>query len=241
MLDEVKEIAKKVLMLPNCWSGCDNFLWERSQRLVNNISLIARLQEVVEKSPDLDHFALTSAAYFNEAGLASFLKPEKNNPVPVIPNLTAAGNDHFVYLSTEIVNEQLSSFVQKQTIDKINAIIIQSYENEKKIPEAIILSDARNLDDMGVVGIFNDLKNYFFAGKGVSNLLQSWESKIDYAYWQSRLDESFHFEAVREIARKRLYAAHFFMKQLKLEARGLDIEKFIKCQKKTKDNQDKAL
>jgi hypothetical protein len=232
MLDRIKEIAKNALMLPASWCERDNFLWERSQRLVNNVNLIASLQEVIDKQTDFDRLSLTSAAYFNEAGLASFLKSEKNAPLQVIPSFSVAGNDHLIYLSTEVVIEQLKSLIPMQTINKINSVIVHSYENGQKDPEAIILSDARNLDDMGVVGIFNELKNYLFAGKGINHLLKSWDSKIDYAYWQTRLDESFHFETVREIARKRLYAAHFFMKQLKLEVCALDIEKFIKHQKK---------
>jgi hypothetical protein len=245
MLDEVKEIAKKVLMLSSYRCENDNFLWERSQRLVNNISLILSLPEVAEKAPELDKFSLTAAAYFSEAGLATFLKSEmgptnpkngvrgsqKNSPLKVIPNLSAAG-DYMVYQATEVLNEHLKDLVEKKIIEKISAIIIQSYENGQQSPEAMVLSDARNLDDMGVVGIFNDLKSYFFAGKGINNLLKSWDSKIDYAYWQSRLDESFYFDSVREIARKRLYAAHFFMKQLKIETRALDVEKFIKRQRK---------
>jgi hypothetical protein len=46
----------------------------------------------------------------------------------------------------------------------------------------MILSDARNLDDMGAAGILNELRRLISSGKGISDALLSWERKIGYRY-----------------------------------------------------------
>ena len=89
----------------------------------------------------------------------------------------------------------------------------------------MILSDARNLDDMGVVGIFSEFRRNVIEGKGVCDALQIWKRKVDYRYWQARLKESFRFEQVRKVAEQRLSAAECFMNQLKAEAEARDVER----------------
>ena len=88
----------------------------------------------------------------------------------------------------------------------------------------MILSDARNLDDTGAVGIFNEFRRFVSRGKSTSDALQGWKRKIDYGYWQARLKEDFRFDAVRKLAERRLAAAEYFMKQLKVENTAKDLE-----------------
>ena len=87
----------------------------------------------------------------------------------------------------------------------------------------MVLSDARNLDDMGMVGIFNEMRRYVVHGRGVSEALASWKRKLDYDYWKARLRESFRFDSVRQIAQQRLQGAEQYMKQLELENRAGDL------------------
>jgi HD superfamily phosphodiesterase len=89
--------------------------------------------------------------------------------------------------------------------------------------EAKILSDAQNLDDMGIVGIFSLLRNSSLRGKGPSDVLRSWKKKIDYGYFQARLKESFHFESVKRIAKKRFELTENFMSRLQDECSAKDI------------------
>jgi hypothetical protein len=58
----------------------------------------------------------------------------------------------------------------------------------------------------------------------VGDILRSWKRKIDYRYWQARLEEGFRFESVRKLAERRLCAAEEFMEQLKAEAQGRDLK-----------------
>ena len=94
--------------------------------------------------------------------------------------------------------------VEDARIEKINRIITESGDRSSRMQEAMILSDSRNLEDMGAVGIFNELRESITGGKGVSEVVSSWQSKIDYRYWQARLEKSFRFTSVRELAGQRL-------------------------------------
>ncbi|MCF7955048.1 MAG: hypothetical protein K9M75_04535, partial [Phycisphaerae bacterium] len=96
-----------------------------------------------------------------------------------------------------------------------------------KLAEARILSDGRGLEDMGAVGIFNEFRKYAFHDNGPTDSLVGWKRRVEYRYWQSRLDESFSFESVKKIAKRRFATAETFMNQLADENSGRDIEEMI--------------
>ena len=129
--------------------------------------------------------------------------------------------------STQVVSDKLSGALAGPKIDKINKIIIESGDRFTDMVEAKILSDARNLDDMGAVGIFNEFRRYVVHGKGASDVLESWKKKVDYRYWQARLKESFRFESVRKLAAQRFSAAEYFINQLTVENSAKDLEEII--------------
>ena len=223
-LDTVRERAKDALIIPIPKSGSDDFLWDRARRLVRSVEYICRLPELTEASLSVNRFCLTAATYFSNTGLAHYLKAEKTAPKPA--NFNAYDNG-LLDISTEIVAEKLADVIEKTKIEKINAIIVESGNRLAKRTEAMILSDARNLDDMGAAGIFNEFRRLTCQGKGVYEVLQIWKRKIDYRYWQARLKKSFRFEAVRKLAQRRLAVAEHFMNQLKVEAEALDMQEWI--------------
>jgi hypothetical protein len=110
---------------------------------------------------------------------------------------------------------------------KIRQIIRESGFGRAEMKEAMILSDARNLDDMGATGIFSEFKRYVMGGKGVGEAINLWRVKMDYRYWEARLKDSFHFESVRRLACQRVEAAERFMRQLEEEHTGVDIAKIL--------------
>jgi hypothetical protein len=192
--------------------------------LVLNVKHISRLPELVQDGLPIDNFCLMPATYFSDSGLARYFstrKAEKGG--------AAAGNitrSDLLSFSTEVVEEKLGGLLDKRRIEKINRIIVESGSNFTKLTEAMILSDARNLDDMGAAGIFSEARRHAINGKSISDALQDWQRKKDYQYWQARLAESFRFKAVRRIAQRRLSAAEYFMSQLNAENRAHDLEGF---------------
>jgi len=223
-IDVIREMAQQVLTVPTLAGTADNWLWDRAQRLVRNVEHICRLPELAEANLAVDRFCLTAATCFSDAGFARYADPEDTAARLVLADVTLGDLLDF---STQIVSDKLSGALAGPKIDKISRIIIESGNRFTDMTEAKILSDARNLDDMGAVGLFNEFRRYVVHGKGASDVLDSWQRKVDYRYWQARLKEGFRFESVRKLAAKRFSAAKYFMDQLGAENSASDLEKMI--------------
>jgi len=220
-LDVVRDIAKQILMAPTFTAKPDNSLWDRAERLVRNVEDICRLPELTKAGPQIDNFCLVTATYFSDAGLVGSGKSKRATAKLFCPGSNGNG---LLESSADVVSQKLKGVLEEAKIQKINKIITESGNRFTRWIEARILADARNLDDVGAVGIFNELKRHIIDGKGVSDVVASWERKLDYGYWQARLKEGFHFEFVRRVAEERLSRADSFMKKLRSENEARDLE-----------------
>ena len=72
------------------------------------------------------------------------------------------------------------------------------------LDEARLLADVVNLDDFGITGLLLQTIYLCRAGGGVTQVGDGLEKREQYGYWGARLKEGFHFEPVRQIARRRL-------------------------------------
>lgn len=223
-LDVIREMAHQVLQVSTLTGTIDNSLWDRTQRLLRNVEHICRLPEVRQMETPIDRAALLSATYFADAGFARYADAEDTSARMVLADLSYSELQDF---SAQVVTDKLSGAIPGPRIDKINKIIVESHNRFTRMPEAMILSDARNLDDMGAIGIFNEFRRYVMHGKGATDALVSWKRKIDYRYWQARLKESFRFTSVRDLAQRRFAAAEYFMNQLAVENNARDLEEMI--------------
>jgi hypothetical protein len=218
-LDTIRDLARQTLIVPTVASEPDSFLWYRAERLVRNVEHICGLPELLKAGLQTDRFCLMSATYFSDAGLACHL--ESNNRTA---DLTLSNGNGLLEVSAELATKKLAGIIEKIKIEKISSIITESGSHLTQRTEAMILSDARNLDDMGAVGIFNEYRRFVIGGKGICGVLQSWRKKTDYGYWQARLKEGFKFEQVRKLAERRLATAEYFINQLKAETQAQDVE-----------------
>jgi hypothetical protein len=223
-MDIIREIAQQVLIVPTISGEKDNYLWDKAQRIVRNVEHICRLGEITSKNLSVDRFCLTGAAYFCDSGFARYSDAEDLSARLVLADISASD---LVDFSTQIVADKLSGALAGPKIDKINKIITDSIDRSTNMSEAMILSDAKNLDDIGAVGVFNEFRRYVIHGKGVSNALESWKRKVDYRYWDARLKESFRFDCVRKLAEQRFENVSVFMNQLSTENSAKDIEELI--------------
>lgn len=222
-LKRVMDIAYQVLTTPTPKGGPDTSLCDRAERLAANAEFICLLPELTDTNRQIDYFCLTVAAYFCDTGPASLIKNGKNQETPGVFD---ANSSRFLELSADIAAKKLETHLQPAKIEKIATIISESADHFTTMTEAMILSDARNLDDMGAAGVFNEIKRSAFAGKGLTGFVKSWRKKVDYGYWQARLQDGFHFDSVRRIAEQRLYSAETFITQLDTEIQAADIKEF---------------
>jgi len=223
-LDTIRDLAKQALTVATLPNGLDNYLWDRAQRLLRNVEHICRLPELTKGGSQIDHLCLVAATYFSDAGLVGYL--EKADGPGRLPAANENGNG-LLEFSADVAEEKLAGAVEEARVEKISRIITESGSRFTRMVEAMILSDARSLDDMGATGIFNEFRRGAIGGKSVGDAVQSWKRKIDYKYWQARLKEGFRFEAVRKLAECRLQTAEQFMKQLKVENAAEDLGELL--------------
>jgi hypothetical protein len=224
----IKEIAEQLLVVPTLKGTPDRYLIDRAYRILRHCGNIAQLNEV--RCFQIDHDCLNVASLFRDAGFARYASQEDRVARMVLADLTDADMRDF---SAQLVQENLSELLNPRQRERICSIIMESGSRKTSLVEAMILADARNLEDMGATGIFNELRRYVVHGRGVTEALVSWKRKIDYDYWNARLREGFRFESVRKLAQQRMQTALGFMEQLERENKAGDLEELLLSQNLT--------
>jgi hypothetical protein len=89
-------------------------------------------------------------------------------------------------------------------IDQTTQLLIQVHQRTPGSEQARLLADALNLEDFGVAGLIAQAIMLARQGGGIMQVADGCEKREQYGYWDARLKDGFHFEQVRQIARKRL-------------------------------------
>ena len=218
-LKEIEQLAKKLLTTKAQNARPDNYLFARAIRLTASIEKICSTDELTAQNLSIDRFCLAVAALFSDTHLVHSKTAQS----------TLADSDRTINFTAaaKFLAEYLAGCLIPQRIEKINKIIAESYISRTKMTEAKILSDARSLEDMGIIGILNDFRRQALAGKTVSDIAGAWQKKNDYGYFQTCLDDNFHFDSVRDLATQRLEAAQNFMNSLNAEISAEDLQQLI--------------
>lgn len=222
-VDLICKIARKTMVLPTAFEINNNWLWDRTVRCLKNVDMLCRLPELADRANSVDRFCLVSATYFADSGFSQYAQDQvTSRGVPADVNYKKLCG-----FSTKIVSDELNGLLTDSRIDKICEIITESCNRFTETVEAMILSDARNLEDLGAAGMMNELRHHILCGKGISEIVKSWKRKVEYGYWQARLKEGFRFEAACDIAQKRFEAVENFMAQLVTENKAEDLELYL--------------
>jgi hypothetical protein len=89
-------------------------------------------------------------------------------------------------------------------LDRAARLLHEMPHRSPMLDEARLLADAVNLDDFGAVGVALQVIQLARQGEGLLQLAEGCEARELYGYWEARLKDGFHFEAVRQIAVRRL-------------------------------------
>jgi hypothetical protein len=89
-------------------------------------------------------------------------------------------------------------------LDRTTRILQEMPHRSPMLDEARLLADALNLDDFGMTGIARQAMHHARHGEGLNKLAYWLDRQEQYGYWEARLKDGFHFDAVRQIAKKRL-------------------------------------
>jgi len=75
----------------------------------------------------------------------------------------------------------------------------------------MVLSDACNLDDLGTLGVWRELRRFAVEGRGLDEVLASWQRKLDYGYYAARVGDTFRSALSRRWAEARVRRLEQFM------------------------------
>jgi len=219
-IDSVKLLARRLMMANLQEVPAGLFVWERTERVLQNVDFICGLDRLVNEGVRLDRFCLDAAVCFCEIGQIRQAQKRRTSRPDELKGI------EILNASAEIAERELSKILDNTRIQKICGMIVESASHFSSRIEANILCDARNLDDMGLAGIMTEFRRCV-PGRAINEIIGIWQRKIDYGYWQARLKEDFHFPEVRRIASHRIAAAEKFMSQLSRELASEDLAQAI--------------
>lgn len=106
--------------------------------------------------------------------------------------------------AAETAADQMKDLLPAADSDLMIRILKEHRKRDTQLAEAKLLADALALEEFGLIGLWNQSRQFHGAGKTVEQLLKLWKAQHDYGYWESRLRDGFHFEISRRVARERL-------------------------------------
>jgi len=119
--------------------------------------------------------------------------------------------------SAELLVSLIGQQIDEQLLDRTTRILQEMPHRNPMVEEAKLLADALNLDDFGLTGLLVQTIQLARQGDGVTQVLEGIDKRDQYGYWEARLKDGFHFEQVRQIAKRRLDHARQAAKLLHAE------------------------
>lgn len=220
-LERIRRLAEEVLTFQQPSGQTERWLWEKTLHIARNADLISKLPELTKKGEPVDTFSLLAAAYLSDCGYRLYNRIKEYSLCQAFSELRGKQLREY---TVQFIKETPTAALLKDKTDLVCRIIIESESRSAQLIEAQILSDARFLDEIGAVGLLHEFRRYFLQGKGAGALLDGWDRRVEYRYWDARLKEGFHFQTVRQIAQSRFAAMEQYFRQLRSEYLGQDFQ-----------------
>jgi hypothetical protein len=93
--------------------------------------------------------------------------------------------------------------------------------------EARILAEAEALDEVGILYVLRQFRQYQAEGRPLQQLVDSWQRQKEYHYWEVRLNDGFRYPTTRDLARRRLEAVDAVMAALARDLHGNDLAQLV--------------
>jgi hypothetical protein len=171
-------------------------LWQRCQKFMS-MDLVA----------DSDVAALEMACY-------ALQFPMRQAKPPSTGKLGRTNLRERAEQAAELLVTTLADQVDEDLLDRTTRLLQEMPHRPPMLEDAKLLADVLNLDDFGVIGLAVQMIQLARQGDGVLQLLEGAQKRDEYGYWEARLKDGFHFEPVRQIARRRLAHAREVAKML---------------------------
>jgi len=208
-LEAVCKRARGDLTLPTSRGEPDLFLWEHSCRVAESARMIAQLPEVAANSPHVD--AAVLAGLYHDAGWAIQCRHGDVDRLEVhlTPISTSACE-----AAAALMERSLEGLVPSAILEAAAAAVRERCDRGTALIEAHVLREAESLDEFGLLSLWLVVRRGAVDGRGIQTCLDTWRRKQEYHFWEARLKDSFRFQAVRELAGKRLASLERLMAEL---------------------------
>jgi len=186
--------------------------------------MLSRLPELAQTPPHVDAVAL--AGLFHDAGWAVQVRQQEIDHWQVLSRPT---NDIQREFGAALLEEHVSEWFDADTVALAAEAIRQCNDRYTGLAEARVLADAESLDEIGVMCLLRQFRQYQAEGRPLDQLLESWHRQNEYRYWEARINDGLRLGATRELARERLNAVHPFMQALARDLIGTDVHAFLEA------------
>ena len=173
-------------------------LMDDADRLWRRVQSLLKLGLIPNESADTD--ALELACYALELPMRS----TSNLPAGKLGRTNLRDRTE---QAAELLVGAVGNEAPEELIDRATNILLAMPHRNPASDESKLLADALNLDDFGVIGVINRAIQLGRQGDGVNQVAEGNDKREQYGYWEARLKDGFHFEAVRQIAIRRLQNA----------------------------------
>lgn len=187
----------------------DTHLLDHALRMLRLADVIVTFDDV--RSMRIDRLCLDAAILFHEAAEVRLDRERRQSPIYAAATMST---DEIHGYSAELAGDALAELLTHKQIDRTQEIIRQYQSRATTLSEAMIVSDASNLDDLGAIGMWRETRRFAMEGRSIADALASWQRKLDYGYYAARIAETFRFEGSRQWARARLTRLEAFMSEM---------------------------
>ncbi len=220
--ERLNAVARHVLTIECPESRVDLFLWEHSLRVARIARLLRHIPELANL--ELDDSVLTAAALFHDAGWADQFRTGQVKREQI---LTRPTTDMQRELGAVLLQENLASILPAKAVRSAADAVRECNRRNTEMLEARVLSEAENLDEVGLLYFLRLFRQYQFEGRPLGDLVQSWQRQQEYQYWEMRVNDGFRFETTKSLARERLKNVNLLMDTLASDHGVLDLERVL--------------
>lgn len=191
---KLRQHVERLLILSDDDDGHGARLLDDAARLWSRVRRLASMNLV---APGIDTDALELACF----ALQFPSRQKKGLPVGKFGQVSLRDRSE---QSAELLIGSLAGAAGEALLDRAAKVLQELTRKTPALDESRLLADAINLEDFGMTGLLLQSIQVARRGRSLSQAVEGYEKRQQYGYWEARLKDGFHFEPVRQIARRRL-------------------------------------
>lgn len=218
LVDSIRDRARTDLVIETEQGDQDLFLWEHADRIAQSAQAIMRLPRVRTQAPD--QIIVVAAALYHDAGWIARLEDGEvqRSEILVRPPSNTHREQSALYMES-----RLEELLPPKVLERASIAVRSMNDRNIESIEGQIVAEAENLDEFGLLAFWPNIRRHALDGRGVQAAIDTWNRQKEYRFWTARLNDSFRFDEVRQLARERLAKYERAMEELAEQHRGVDL------------------